>query len=324
MSSPSAPGTLILNSGSLIYMDPAAREQTGCAPDASLEACEPRIRSIMEDLRTTSSNKHIGSASSNGADGADAIRPVDASSENVGSDTLRASVEDRGDMKIVRLWDEAETQQTEMLCRDAAFAEIVRPIYRALAHDAHNPIVASQLQLGILREMDAEVLEERRTSLTDTLERHLEAMSTGVSLLIEELAPTPAAPPVDVLAVIDRVRRIALPYAQSQSATVEARTGSAALYTSASEEDVKRTLLGYLARLLPHADPGNRIEIRVDRSDSDTAPVVLLTAEGLVATDELARSTMKALKADAERCGARVENDSTEDNTTVCPILPGG
>ena len=227
-------------------------------------------------------------------------------------------------MKIVRLWDEAETQQTEMLCRDAAFAEIVRPIYRALAHDAHNPIVASQLQLGILREMDAEVLEERRTSLADTLERHLEAMSTGVSLLIEELAPTPAAPPVDVLAVIDRVRRIALPYAQSQSATVEARTGSAALYTSASEEDVKRTLLGYLARLLPHADPGNRIEIRVDRSASDTAPVVLLTAEGLVATDELARSTMKALKADAERCGARVENDSTEDNTTVCLILPEG
>ena len=81
MSSPSAPGTLILNSGSLIYMDPAAREQTGCAPDASLAACEPRIRSIMEDLRTTSSNTHTGSASSNGADGADAIRPVDASSK---------------------------------------------------------------------------------------------------------------------------------------------------------------------------------------------------------------------------------------------------
>lgn len=305
-------------------MDPAAREQTGCAPDASLDACETRVRPIIEDLRTTPSNTLRVSVSPNGAGGADAIRPVDASSNDAGADTLRASMDEQGDMDIVRLWSEAETRQTEILRRNAVFAEIVRPIYRAFAHDARNPIVASQLQLGILRELDADALEERRTSVTDTLERHMEAMSTGISLLIEELAPDPAAPPVDVLAVIDRVRRLALPYARNQSATVEARTGSANLYTSAPEEDVKRALLGYLARLLPHADPGNRIEIRVDRSTSETAPVVLLTAEGLAATDELAQSTITALRVDAERCGARVENDSTEDNTTVRLILPAG
>ncbi len=228
----------------------------------------------------------------------------------------------RGDLNVIRLWQEDEAQRTEALRRDAEFAEIVRPIYRAFAHDARNPIVASQLQLGILRELDAEALEERRESLADTLERHMESMSTGISILIEELAPSPDAPPVDVLAVIDRVRRLALPYAQNQSAVVEARTGSADLYTSAPEEGVKRALLGYLARLLPHADPGNRIEIRVDRSDS-TEPVVLLTAEGLSATDDLARSTVKALERDAQRCGIRVEADLSEDNTTVRLILPG-
>jgi hypothetical protein len=266
--------------------------------------------------------------SKNGEEDADAIRPVDTSSSDAPSETadlttLRASIDERGDLNVVRLWREEEAQRTETLRRDAEFAEIVRPIYRAFAHDARNPIVASQLQLGILRELDVQALEERRASLADTLERHMESMSTGISLLIEELAPDPDAPPVDVLAVIDRVRRLALPYARNQSATVEARTGSADLYTSAPEEDVKRALLGYLARLLPHADPGNRIEIRVDRSDA-AEPVVLLTAEGLSATDGLARSTITALELDAQRCGAHVETDDAEDDTTVRLVLPGG
>ena len=290
----SALGILIFDNGSLVYMDPTARAQTGCPPDAPLEACEPRVRSILEDIGARPSNTL----------------------------TLRASVDERDDLNVVRLWIAEEAQQTEALRRDAAFAEIVHPILRAFAHDARNPIVASQLQLGILRELDAETLEKRRASLADTLERHMESMSTGISLLIEEIAPDPGAPPVDVLAVIDRVRRLALPYAQNQSATVEARTGSADLYTSAPEEDLKRALLGYLARLLPHADPGNRIKIRVDRSDS-TEPVVLLTAEGLSATDDLARSTVKALERDAQHCGARVETAPSEDNTTVRLILPG-
>lgn len=227
-----------------------------------------------------SSNTLMVSISSNGIDGAGAIRPMDESSNSVGLNTLRALMDKRGDVDIVRLWNEAETQQTEVLRRDAAFVEIVRPLYRAFAYDVRNPIVASRLQIGILRELDAEALEERRTSLADTLGRQLEAMSTGISLLIDELAPNPKAPPVDVLAVIDRVRRLALPYAQNQSATVETRTRSAALYTSAPGRDVKRALLGYFARLLPHADPSNHIEIRVNQSAFETASVILLTAEG--------------------------------------------
>jgi K+-sensing histidine kinase KdpD len=308
-------------------MDPTARAQTGCPPDASLEACEPRVRPILEDTGSRPSNMVMLRVSANGADDADAIRPVDPSSdapspEDADSTTLRASLDVRGHLNIVRLWIEEKAQQTEALRRDAAFAEIVRPIYRAFAHDARNPIAASQLQLGILRELDTETLEERRASIANTLERHMESMNTGISLLIGEFAPDSGAPPVDVLAVINRVRRLVLPYARNQSATVKARTGSADLYTSAPEEDLKRALLGYLARLLPHADPGNRIEIRVDRSDS-TEPVVLLTAEGLSATDDLARSTVKALERDAQHCGARVETDPSEDNTTVRLILPG-
>lgn len=324
----SAPGILIFDHGSLVYIDPTARAQTGCPPHAPLEACEPHVRPILDSIVSTSSNTLTLRVSANGADDAGTIRPVDVPSgdepsEPSTSETLRASIDERGDLNVIRLWQEEEAQQAEALRRDAEFAEVVRPIYRAFAHDARNPIVASQLQLGILRELDAEALEERRESLADTLERHMESMSTGIALLIEELAPDPDAPPVDVLAVIDRVRRLVLPYARNQSAAVKARTGSADLYTSAPEEDVKRALLGYLARLLPHADPGNRIEIRVELSDS-TEPVILLTAEGLSAADGLARSTIAALERDAQRCGARVETDATEDDTTVRLILPAG
>lgn len=242
--------------------------------------------------------------------------------ENKIARKVRASVDISDGMHVVRVWAESDAQRAQRLEADEAFRHAVRPVYRAFAHDARNPIVASQLQLGILRELDAEMLEDRSRSIADTLERHMASMSDGIALLIDELAPESDTAPADVLVVVDQVRQLVLPYAKRKSVAVEARTDAAEIHTSASAHRLKRAVLGYLARLLGDARTGDRIELHVDPAGSAGAPELTVTAPEVTCTSERARSAAKALRFDVEQLNAHVRIDDPDDGTRLRLTLP--
>ncbi|NBC87537.1 MAG: hypothetical protein GVY25_15225, partial [Bacteroidetes bacterium] len=121
--------------------------------------------------------------------------------------------------------------------------------------------------------------------------------------------------------VIDYVRRLTLPYARKQSATVEARTGTTDLQTRAPVVPLRRLLVGFLARLLPHAESGNRIDIRATE-DGNGQPIITLVAHGLLPTATIARDAVDALMFDATRCDVDAETLPHENSTCVRLHLP--
>ena len=328
MSRPSSssltPGVFIFSDRSLVFIDDVARQQTGCPADASLPECERTVAPILDAVRAHPSNTAtVNLPASRQADGTNTSGPrgIVETDEEV-TRKVRASADVSNGMHVVRVWPESDAQRAQRLKADEAFRHAVRPVYRAFAHDARNPIVASQLQLGILRELDAEMLEDRSRSIADTLERHMESMSDGISLLIDELAPESDTAPADVLVVVDQVRQLVLPYAKRKSVAVEARTDAAEIYTSASAHRLKRAVLGYLARILGDASTGDRIDLHVDLSASTGAPELTITAAEVTSTSERARSAAKALRFDVDQLNARVRIDALDGGTRVRLTLP--
>lgn len=311
-------GLLVLSDDRVVSVNPHARSLLGCGPDEDLDACRAAAAPVLQMLMSAS---------------LPFVFQLSTQHPPTHNDAPPARLHVSGDapdggLQILQLRDARAVDEADRLRAEAEFSTVMQPIYRAFAHDARNPIVASQLQLGILRELDGETLAERAPTIAHTLDRHLTTMSDGISLLVNELAPDPGEAPTDVLTVIDDVRRLTLPYAQNKSAVVEARTGSADLYTYASAEGLQQTLLGFLARLLPHADSGNRIDLRAEldpqRGDGDDTPrpVITLTAHGLVPTADLATDAVNALRREAARYGAKVEDAPMEGSTRVRLLLP--
>lgn len=352
---PFTPGVFIFDDQSLVFIDDIARRQTGCPADASLPECRRIIAPVMDAVRAHPSDTVAVDLH---ADGADALSAAESGGD--AARRVQASADRSNGMQVVRVWTESDAQRAHRLEADDAFHQDVQPVYRAFAHDARNPIVASQLQLGILRELDAETVSDRSRSIADTLERHMESMSDGISLLINELAPASDTSPTDVLVAMDQVRRLVLPYAKRKSVAVEARTDAAEVFTSAPTRGLKRAVLGYLARLLAHATPGDQVELHVDPAasnpaDSETAasesapeiteaaprgteaapwgteavpqiteamPRITITAPGLVSTSERSRSAARLLRLDADRMNAHVRVESADGGTRVQLTLP--
>jgi hypothetical protein len=311
-------GLLVLSDDRIVSLNPHGRSLLGCAPDADLDTCRAAAAPVL-DMLASASLPFVFQLPSRPSSPPDDAPPARLHVSGDAPD---------GDLQILQIRDADAVERADRRRADAEFSAVMQPIYRAFAHDARNPIVASQLQLGILRELDGETLAERAPTIAHTLDRHLTTMSDGISLLVDELAPDPDEAPTDVLTVIDDVRRLTLPYAHNKSAVVEARTGSADLYTYASAEGLQQTLLGFLARLLPDADSGNRIDLRAEldphRGDDENTPrpVITLTAHGLVPTADLATDAVNALRRDAARCGAKVEDAPMEGSTRVRLLLP--
>ncbi|PEN13473.1 hypothetical protein CRI94_09135 [Longibacter salinarum] len=305
-------GILVLSGRDLLSLNTHARTLLTGSPDADLQTCRTAARPILdrsEDASASSWTIDITRGTSS--------RPTNG--------RLHVAIESAADeVRIAELRSISMLEESKDRRAREAFDRAVKPIYRAFAHDARNPLIASQLQTGILRELDADALAERAPTIAQTLDRHLSGASEGISILVDELAPDPDDPPTDVLNVIDYVRRLTLPYAQKKSATVQARTMAADLYTRAPVVPLRRMLIGFLARLLPHAASGNRIEIQAEKDvgDEGGGPIITLTAHGLMPTADVVQEAIEAVMYDAFRCEAQGKTIPTENGTCIRILLP--
>ncbi len=350
-------GILVYSSGTLCYANDAARRLLSpgdtSLKDGSLEAIQQVARPLVEQRRETSANGPADAVTPSSATAGSSSTPEAPSAtssaipdvEDRSSSHERSPASARFPRALTVTIDEAKAgdealqivqirkeNQTHRLTTDgpdattlpdaAGYERALHPIYRAFAHDARNPIVASQLQLGILRELDGEDLADRSNRLADTLERHLDALSESLSLLVEELAPTESDGTSDVHAIVRRVGGLVKPYTRRESLSLKIPSADKAAFTQAQPTDVKKAVLGFLARLLPHADAGSRIVLDVDSAPTGGA-VVILTVGGVMGTSDAARSALSALEDDAERCGGEIETPLAEGGTRVRLTLPG-
>jgi len=353
-------GILVYSSGTLCYANDAARRLLSLGgtslKDGSLEAIQQIAQPLVEQRRKTSANGPANAVTQSSATAGSSSTPEapsatsaaipdveDRSSNHDGSPAsarfpraLTVTIDEAktGDQNLqivqIREIDQADRPTTDgpdatTLPGAADYERALHPIYRAFAHDARNPIVASQLQLGILRELDGPDLSERSNRLADTLERHLDALSESLSLLVGELAPPESDGASDVHASIRRVHGLLKPYARRESLSLEVLSADeeASVLTRVPSIHVKQAVLGFLARLLPHADAGSRIALDVESAPTGES-VVTLTVGGIASTTDAAQSALSALEHDAERCGGEVETRLVEGSTRVRLTLPGG
>jgi len=353
-------GILVYSSETLCYANDVARRLLSpgdtSLEDSSLEAIQQVARPLVEQRRKTAANgpadavtpssATAGSSSTPDAPSATSAAIPDVEDRPSNHDGSLASARfpraltvtideaNAGDeaLQIVQIREEKQDHRPTTDGPDATtlpdaadYERALHPIYRAFAHDARNPIVASQLQLGILRELDGPDLSERSSRLADTLERHLDALSKSLSLLVEELAPTESDGGSDVHAIVRRVRGLLKPYARRESLSLEIRSADegASVFTQVPSLHVKQAVLGFLARLLPHADAGSRIALAVESVPTGES-VVTVTVGGIASTTDAAQSALSALEHDARRCGGEVETRLVEGSTRVRLTLPGG
>jgi len=304
-------GIIVLSGSTLRSLNARARTLLADAPDADLDVCRTATQLLLEDRGDGDESRSTWVA--------DISHPE---APRISARRLHVTAEPAsGDMRILQVRTASTVQEAGERRTAADHARAAHPIRRAFAHDARNPVIAGQLQTGILRELDAVDLAERAPAIAQTLDRHLSTASDGIAILVDELAPDPDDPPTDVLSVIDYVRRLTLPYARKQSATVEARTGTPDLQTRAPVVPLRRLLVGFLARLLPHAESGNRIDIRATE-EGNGQPIITLVAHGLLPTATISRDAVDALMFDATRCDVEAEMLPHEDSTCVRLHLP--
>ena len=292
--SPPAPtGLLVYDSdGDLSYADDTARSLLECE-DGSLQACHEAAAPVAD--RAVSSPD----------------APPYVTDGPVGRLLVQTDAVPNEKTIVVRLLDAEAVTDLSAVVREHKRTALLEPLYRAYTHDARNPVIASQLQIGILRELDADALADRSERFADTIERHMNAVGDALTDLIDELVDRTNDPGASVNTVVERVARLAEPYARKRSTSIEVTLADADVTTRASLSEAKRALLGLTAHLLRSTGSGDTVCVDVeavsDESGEDDGVVtVTLTGPSLNEGDDFA-VLLHAARADLARTGGRVD-----------------
>lgn len=310
--SPPVPtGLLVYDSdGDLSYADDTACSLLGC-DDASHEACHDVASPVVERAVSTPS------AAPYVTDGPTGRLLVQTD-----------PVSDDGPL-VVRLLDAEAVHDLSAVVRSHKRTALLEPLYRAYTHDARNPVIASQLQIGILRELDADALAKRSERFADTIERHLNAVGDALTDLIDELVDRNDDPAPSVNTIVDRVVRLAEPYARQRSTSIEVTLAEDDVATRTSLSEARRALLGLTAHLLGSTGNGDTVCIGVDAGpaanesgeEDGTGPTITLAGPTLNEGDDFA-VLLHAARADLARTGGHVDVDRTSSPPRVHLHLP--
>lgn len=314
--SPPVPtGLLVYDSdGALSYADDTARSLLRCN-GASREACREAADAVAERAVSTPD------------------APAYVTDGPAGRLLVQTDDVPEDGPLVVRLLDAEAVTDLSAVVREHKRTALLEPLYRAYTHDARNPVIASQLQIGILRELDADALADRSERFADTIERHMNAVGEALTDLIDELVDRHDEPGASVNTVVERVARLAEPYARKQSTTIDVTLADEDVTTRASLSEAKRALLGLAAHVLGSAGNGDTVSIDVDADPSpdasdaasgETDPAgtrVTLTGPSLNESDDFA-VLLHAARADLARAGGRVDVDRSASPPCLHVHLP--